>query len=61
MCEHQPACPPGTDPDGVRARIVTSHPEQGWYRLCNGVVLFDDGGVLLADYRVISPAAVGVH
>jgi hypothetical protein len=26
---------------------VASHPEQGWSLLCNGVVLFDDGGELL--------------
>jgi len=26
---------------------VASHPEQGWTLLCNGVVLFDDGGELL--------------
>jgi hypothetical protein len=25
---------------------VASHPEQGWSLLCNGVVLFDDGGEL---------------
>jgi hypothetical protein len=32
---------------------VASHPEQGWSLLCNGVVLFDDGGELL-------PASCGV-
>jgi hypothetical protein len=34
---------------------VTGHPEQGWYLLCNGVVLFDDGGALLPDQRVLEP------
>jgi hypothetical protein len=29
--------------------VVASHPEQGWSLLCNGVVLFDDAGVLLLD------------
>jgi hypothetical protein len=29
--------------------VVSSHPEQGWSLLCNGVVLFDDGGELLPD------------
>jgi hypothetical protein len=26
---------------------VASHPEQGWSLLCNGVLVFDDGGELL--------------
>jgi hypothetical protein len=26
---------------------VACHPEQGWSLLCNGVVLFDDAGVLV--------------
>jgi hypothetical protein len=33
---------------------VAAHPEQGWSLLCNGVVLFDDAGVLLLD----APAAI---
>jgi Family of unknown function (DUF5999) len=59
MCDHYPPCPPGTDPNGLHARILASHPEQGWYLLCNGVVLFDDGGALLVDHRVVPPTAVG--
>ncbi|WP_158847548.1 DUF5999 family protein [Saccharothrix deserti] len=55
MCQHQPPCPSGTDANGQNARIVTSHPEQGWYLLCNGVVLFDDGGLMLSDHRVVAP------
>ncbi len=27
------------------ARVVASHPEQGWGLLCNGVVAFEDTGV----------------
>ena len=45
---HQPTCPAGqglTSP--VAACTVAAHPEQGWSLLCNGVVLFDDGGYLL--------------
>jgi hypothetical protein len=34
---------------------VASHPEQGWSLLCNGVVLFDDGGELLPDRRAVAP------
>jgi hypothetical protein len=55
MCEHQPPCPPGTGLTGLRARIAAGHPEQGWYLLCNGVLLFDDGGALLADSQVVPP------
>jgi hypothetical protein len=45
---HQPTCPAtdgATNP--VAACTVAAHPEQGWRLLCNGVVLFDDGGYLL--------------
>ncbi|WP_158842537.1 DUF5999 family protein [Saccharothrix deserti] len=54
MCQHEPRCPSGTDSNGQWARITTSHPEQGWYLLCNGVVLFDDGGLMLSDHRVVA-------
>lgn len=40
--QHQPLCPSGTDSDGWWAQVVASHPGQGWYLLCDGVVLFDD-------------------
>jgi hypothetical protein len=49
MCQHQPPCPPADAPDREAARIVASHPEQGWSLLCNGVVVFEDTGVLLPD------------
>lgn len=39
--------PQALAPDRSAARAVASHPEQGWSLLCNGVVLFDDGGELL--------------
>ena len=32
----------------------SSHPEQGWSLLCNGVVLFDDDGELLPDGRAVA-------
>lgn len=54
MCFHQPPCPDGTDRAGLHAQIVAGHPEQGWYLLCNGVILFDDGGAILADQRVLA-------
>lgn len=55
MCQHQPPCPPAEAPDHVRARVAVDHPEQGWSLLCNGVVVFDDGGQLLPDGRAIAP------
>ena len=54
-CLHSPACPPADSPDHDAARIVSSHPEQGWSLLCNGVVVFEDTGELLPDGRVIAP------
>ena len=45
---HQPTCPAADGPTSpVAACTVAAHPEQGWSLLCNGVVLFDDGGYLL--------------
>ena len=52
-CRHQPRCPDARAPDRSAARAVASHPEQGWSLLCNGVVLFDDGGALLPTLSLI--------
>ncbi|HEY3004143.1 MAG TPA: DUF5999 family protein [Kribbellaceae bacterium] len=49
MCQHQPPCPPADSPNRHYAKIVVEHWIQGWCRLCNGVVLFDDGGELVWD------------
>ena len=57
QCPHRPACPGAQAHDRSGARPVASHPEQGWSLLCNGVVIFDDGGILLPDGRIISPPA----
>jgi hypothetical protein len=63
MCQHEPRCPGALTLDRTAARVVASHPEQGWSLLCNGVVLFDDAGVLLLDHEVavlaMSKAALG--
>jgi len=40
----------------MAARVVAGQPSQGWSLLCNGVSLFDGGGELLPDGRVVSPA-----
>ncbi|MET7394135.1 DUF5999 family protein [Dactylosporangium sp. NPDC005572] len=55
MCQHQPLCPPAATPGRSTARVVASHPEQGWSLLCNGVVVFEDTGELLPDGRTIGP------
>jgi len=55
MCQHRPACPSTDATDHAAARVVASHPEQGWSRLCNGVVLFDDSGEILPDGRAVAP------
>ncbi|GAA2254099.1 hypothetical protein GCM10010232_48780 [Streptomyces amakusaensis] len=54
-CPHQPRCPAAADADRDAARTVASHPEQGWSRLCNGVLLFEDLGELLPAGGVIAP------
>ncbi|GAA1720716.1 MULTISPECIES: DUF5999 family protein [Streptomyces] len=53
MCLHQPPCPSADASDHDSARLVATHPEQGWSLLCNGVVIFADTGELLPDGRAI--------
>jgi len=53
MCPHRPRCPSADQPGREAARAIASHPEQGWSLLCNGVILFDDGGELLPDSRAV--------
>ena len=55
MCRHQPHCPSADASDRDAARVTSSHPEQGWSLLCNGVVLFDDTGELLPNGQAIAP------
>lgn len=55
-CRHRPRCPDALARDRGAARTVASHPGQGWSLLCNGVVLFDDGGALLPDGRAVTPS-----
>ena len=56
MCNHSPQCPSAGDLDCCTAHVTADHSEQGWCRLCNGVILFDDGMYLTPDGR---PAALG--
>ena len=55
MCQHQPPCPTADATDRDAARIMASHPEQGWSLLCNGVVVFGDTGALLPDGQSVPP------
>jgi hypothetical protein len=49
MCTHSPRCPEANDPRCCSAHVEADHSEQGWCRLCNGVILFDDGVYLAPD------------
>ena len=50
MCNHTPSCP-GIDPaDCCSAHVVADHlQDQGRCRLCNGLIVFDDGHYLTPD------------
>ena len=43
------SCPCATDARCWTAHVVADHSEQGWCRLCNGVIVFDDGHYLTPD------------
>ena len=58
-CLHVPRCPAAHAPDHGAARVVASHPEQGWSLLCNGVVAFDDTGEILPDGTCLPPRRGG--
>jgi hypothetical protein len=53
MCPHVTPCPEADSENRDLAVVISSHPEQGWRLLCNGVVLFDDDGELLPDGRAV--------
>jgi Family of unknown function (DUF5999) len=55
MCPHRPTCPAADRPDRDAAHTIASHPEQGWSLLCNGVIMFDDGGELLPGGQSVPP------
>jgi Family of unknown function (DUF5999) len=57
-CQHPRRCPDATAPDFRAARVVADQPSQGWSLLCNGVILFDDGGVLLPEDTALAPGAL---
>jgi hypothetical protein len=51
VCSHEPQCPSIGHTARSAAHVIAAHPEQGWSLLCNGIVLFDDGGLLLLNGR----------
>jgi len=59
MCSHVPRCPSAEDADWEAAHTVSCHPEQGWSLLCNGGVLFDDGGEILPGGRAVPSPVIG--
>lgn len=60
-CQHTPQCPPASAPDHDAAHITASHPEQGWFLRCNGIVSFTDTGDLYPDRHFDSPHRNEVH
>ena len=61
MCTHDPQCPPAGDIARAAARVIAGRPEQGRSLLCNGIVLFDDGGLLVPDGRAAAPPTLPCH
>ena len=58
MCTHSPTCPDLDAADCCTAQVVADHHgDQGWCRLCNGVILFDDSGLLMPDGRAVAAPA----
>jgi hypothetical protein len=55
VCNHISRCPAATAPERLAARAVVQHPEQGWTLLCNGIVVFEDGGLLLPSGAAVPP------
>lgn len=55
MCNHIPRCPAAEASDARTAHVLVPHPEQGWCLLCNGLILFDDGGAILPGGPVLPP------
>jgi hypothetical protein len=59
-CSHERRCPSATAPDRLAARVVATHPEQGWSLLCNGVIAFEDGGAITPQGHAVPVLAGGI-
>jgi Family of unknown function (DUF5999) len=51
MCAHGD-CPAADASNCWTAHVIADHSEQGWAKLCNGVILFDDGFFIAPDGHV---------
>ena len=60
-CQHVPHCPTWDAPDHAAARVVAAHPEQGWSKLCNGVIVFSDTGEILPSQVSVPPHRPSIH
>lgn len=49
MCQHQPECPPAEAVDHDAAKVVAHDELTGYSLLCNGVIVFSDGGEIAPD------------
>jgi hypothetical protein len=54
-CPHERVCPAADSRDRDAARVVRTHPDQGWSLLCNGVILFEDTGEILPTGATVEP------
>jgi hypothetical protein len=61
MCKHFPPCPSADAVDREAARVLATHPEQGWSLLCNGVIVFEDTGALLPSMTTVAPHRASAH
>jgi hypothetical protein len=61
MCKHFPPCPSADAVDREAARVLATHPEQGWSLLCNGVIVFEDTGALLPSMTAVAPHRASAH
>jgi len=52
MCTHTPCCPEANTLVCCGAHVLVDHSEQGWCKLCNGIILFDDGWYITPDGSV---------
>jgi hypothetical protein len=52
MCDHTPTCPDAYAATCCAAHVIADHSEQGWSKLCNGVIVFTDGCYLDPEGRI---------
>jgi hypothetical protein len=59
-CTHRPICPDWNTSSHDMAKVVADHHEQGFIRLCNGVIILDDTGEILPNGTLVAPHRPGV-